>query len=407
MYLKLAWLNLWRNKRRTIIAITSVFYAVVLSVFMTSLQMGTMNQMVANVAGAYSGYIQVHQKGYWDDQSLDNSMPTNSTLANTIKQAPDVDESVPRLQSFALASSGNATKGVMLTGIDPVKERKLVNLEPKIIQGKYFGSDSEQSVILASGLADYLKLKTNDTIVFLGQGFHGSSAAGKYIIKGIIKLVSPDLNKSMVFMPLKTAQTLFSTPDMLSSYAIVIKDVDGIDKTLAYLKKNMDTSKYEVMDWKQMSPELDQAVKGKMASGSIIEGVLYMIVAFGIFGTILMMTTERTYEFGVLVAIGMNRRRLALVTALESLFMSFLGVVIGYVASMALVLYFVHYPIHMTGALAKSYEQFGLAPYIYTAFQFSIFYNQAIIVFVISVLICLYPLSKILKLKPVEAMHGE
>lgn len=407
MYLKLAWLNLWRNKRRTMIAIASVFYAVVLSVFITSFQMGTMEQMVANVAGAYSGYIQVHQKGYWDDQTLDNSMLTNDSISNTIKKAPGVDESVPRLQSFALASSGNATKGVILTGIDPIKERKLVNLEPKIIQGKYFDSDSEHTVILASGLADYLKLKTNDTIVFLGQGYHGSTAAGKYVVKGLIKLMSPDLNKSMVFMPLKTAQSLFSTQDMISSYAIVIKDVSDIDHTLAYLKKNMDTSKYEVMDWKQMSPELDQAVKGKMASGSIIESVLYMIVAFGIFGTILMMTTERMYEFGVLVAIGMNRKRLALVTAFEAIFMSFLGVLTGYIASIGLVLYFVKYPIHMTGSLAKSFEQFGLAPYVNTAFHFSIFYNQAVIVFIMSVLICLYPLSKILKLKPVEAMHGE
>src|ERR1035437_7752658 len=102
MYLKLAWLNLWRNKRRTMIAMASVFYAVVLAVFMTSLQMGTMEQMVANVAGSYSGYIQVHQKGYWDDQSLDNSLLNDDMLAKTIKSAPDVNETVPRMQSFAL-----------------------------------------------------------------------------------------------------------------------------------------------------------------------------------------------------------------------------------------------------------------------------------------------------------------
>src|ERR1039457_171064 len=147
MYLKLAWLNLWRNKRRTLIAITSVFYAVVLSVFMSSLQMGTMEQMVANVAGAYSGYIQVHQKGYWDDQSLDNSLTANDSLTKIIKSTPGIIESVPRIQAFALASSGNATKGIMLTGVDYEKEKNLSNLQPKLVGGNYFSSDTESTVI--------------------------------------------------------------------------------------------------------------------------------------------------------------------------------------------------------------------------------------------------------------------
>jgi len=407
MYFKLAWLNLWRNKRRTIIAMASVFYAVVLSIFMQSLQMGTMEQMVANVAGAYSGYIQVHQKGYWDDQSLDNSLTANDSLAKIIKATPGITETVPRVQSFALASGGVATKGIMLTGVEFEKEKNLTNLQPKIISGKYFNSDTESTVILSSGLADYLKLKVSDTLVLLGQGYHASSAAGKYKVSGIIKLGSPDLNKSMVFMPIKTAQTLLSEDGMLSAYALVVNDVTKVDQSLAYLNKHIDTSKYEIMGWKQMMPELDQAVQGKMASGAIIVGVLYMIVAFGIFGTVLMMANERMYEFGVLVAIGMNRKRLALVTILEALLISFLGVIAGYVASLGLIGYFVNNPIHMTGALAKSYEQFGLAPYIYTGFHLNIFLNQAIIIFVLSVLICLYPLLKISKLKPVEAMHGE
>lgn len=407
MYFKLAWLNLWRNKRRSLIAMASVFYAVVLSIFMQSLQMGTMEQMVANVAGAYSGYIQVHQKGYWDDQSLDNSLIANDTLAKIIKSTPGITESVPRVQSFALASSGNATKGVMVTGVSYEKEKQLSNLQPKIVEGQYFNSDTESNVLLSSGLADYLKLKVNDTIVLLGQGYHASSAAGKYRIKGIIKLGSPDLNKTLVFMPIKTAQTLLSMEGMLNAYALVVSDITKIDHSISYLDKHIDTSRYEVMGWKTMMPELDQAVQGKMASGAIIVGVLYMIVAFGIFGTVLMMANERMYEFGVLVAIGMNRRRLALVTVLEALLISFLGVIAGYIASLGLIGYFVKNPIHMTGALAKSYEQFGLAPYIYTGFHLNIFLNQAIIIFVLSVLICLYPLLKISKLKPVDAMHGE
>ncbi len=408
MYLKLAWRNIWRNKKRSFIAIASVFYAVLLASLLMSIQMGTVQQMVTSVAGFYSGYIQVHQKGYWDDQTLDNTLLENDSLSKALKTNPHISQAVPRLESFALACADNATKGIMLTGIDPVKENSLSAINKKIIEGSYFTSDSEDAVILAQGLASYLKLKVNDTLVILGQGYHGMSAAGKYPIKAIIKMASPDLNKSLAFIPLKQNQTLFSAQGRLTSYAIVIDDPDNVDKTVKYLDKQIDTTHtYEVLGWKEMMPELDQTIRGKMASNYIILGVLYLIVAFGIFGTVLMMTNERMYEFGVLTAIGMKRFRLALVTCFESLLVSFIGAIIGLLISLPVVLYFVHFPIPVPASLKSTFDQYGIPPYIQAIFRPEYFINQAIIIFVIAVLICLYPLTKISKLKPVEAMQGE
>ena len=407
MYLKLAWRNIWRNKKRSFIAIASVFYAVLLASFLMSIQMGTIQQMVTSVAGFYTGYIQVHQKGYWDEQTLDNSLQENDKLGNILRTNQDIIQAVPRLESFALACSENGTKGMMLTGIDPVKENSLSAINKKIIQGSYFTSDSEDAVILAQGLASYLKLKVNDTLVVLGQGYHGQSAAGKYPIKAIIKMASPDLNKNLAFLPLKQSQTLFSAQGRLTSYAIVIDNPDNVDKTVSYLNKQLDTASYEVLGWKDMMPELDQTIRGKMASNYIILGVLYLIVAFGIFGTVLMMTNERMYEFGVLTAIGMKRFRLALVTCFESLLMSFIGAIVGLLISMPLVLYFVHFPIPVPASLKATFEQYGIPPYVQAIFRPSYFITQAIVIFVIALVICLYPLTKISKLKPVEAMQGE
>jgi putative ABC transport system permease protein len=372
---------------------------------MRSLQDGTMDQMVQNIVGQYSGYGQVHQKGYWDDQTLDNCLEENDTLVKTLTAAPGVKAVVPRIESFILCSAGNATKGGMVIGIDPEKEKALMGIQSKIVEGSYFSSDHEPSVIIAAGLAEYLKLKVNDTLVLLGQGYHGASAAGKYPIKGIIKMTSPDLNKTLLFLPIKEMQNMLSATGLLTSYAVVMQDSREVDQSFAWINKHIDKNRYEALDWKTMMPEVNQTVEGKQSSGVIIVLVLYMIISFGIFGTVLMMTKERQYEFGVLVSIGMGRMRLAIVTALESLIISLLGTFIGLLAALPLILYFVEYPIKVTGKLAKTYESYGMAPSLNSLFEPHVFYQQAIIIFIISIVICLYPLTSISKLKPVEAMH--
>ena len=369
--------------------------------------MGSMQQMVTSVAGMYSGYIQVHEKGYQDDQTLDNSMAENDSLRKVLQTNPHIIQAVPRLECFALACAQNATKGIMVTGIDPTKEASLSNVARQIKQGTYFSSDTEKAVIVAEGLATYLKLNVNDTLVVLGQGYHGASAASKYRIKAIAKMFSPELNKSVAFIPLKESQKLFGMEGRLTSYAIVIDDIDNVDETLAYLNTKLGNKTYEVLGWREMMPELDQTIRGKMASNSIILGVLYLIVGFGIFGTVLMMTHERMYEFGVLTAIGMRRFKLALVTCFESLLVSFIGAFLGLLVSLPLVLYFVHFPIPVSGSLAKTLEQYGIPPFMRAVFEPRYFINQAIIIFVLALVICLYPLTKISKLKPVEAMQGE
>ncbi len=114
----------------------------------------------------------------------------------------------PRLETFALASSGEHTKGIIVMGIDPEKENAESKLSQKLIGGKYL-EDSDKSVLLAEGLAEYLKLKVNDTVILLGQGYHGNMAAAKYPIKGIVKLGIPEMNKGMVWLPMAGMQRFF------------------------------------------------------------------------------------------------------------------------------------------------------------------------------------------------------
>lgn len=405
MNFHLAWRNIWRNKRRTLITTASVFTAVILAILMRSLQLGAYDRMIDNVVSFYTGHIQLHQTGYWDEQTIDNSFEPNDSIYAILKSTKEITGYVPRLESFALASAREMTKGVMVVGIEPEAESKVTRLKEKIIQGTYL-TDNEDAAMLSEGLAKYLHLGMGDTLVLLGQGYHGAGAAGMYPIKGIVKFPSPELNQRMVYLPLKQAQLLYSADNLATSIVISIddtKDASAVAKELRTAFKGMSL---QVMDWREMLPDLVQLIEVDNAGGIITSGILYMIIGFGIFGTILMMLTERTREFGILIAIGMKRMRLIAIVTLEILMISGLGVLLGVVLGVPIVTYFHFNPIHISGEMAAAYERFGMEPVFPFSLAVSIFYTQALIVLGITLLLSLYPWFRLRKLKTIDALKS-
>ncbi|MNF28132.1 Lipoprotein-releasing system transmembrane protein LolE [compost metagenome] len=402
MILKLIWRNLWRNSRRTLITIASIAFAVLFAVLMQSLQDGVFNNLIKNVVSYYSGYIQVHQKGYWDEQILDNSFEVDEKLIATIRENTSVKEIVPRLETFVLASNENTTKGCLLVGTDPVKENNLTQLKNKLIKGSYF-ENNEEVVIIAEGLAKRLNLKVNDTIVLFGQGFHEVMAAGKYKIKGIVHLASPGMNDAFVYLPLAATQYFLSADNRLTSISLGIDDPNNTDAIAKNLKTEIE-KKYEVMPWEELIPEISNHIKADAISFYIFSGILYLIIGFGLFGTVLMMTAERKYEFGMLIAIGMKKSKLELVLFGETLLITILGVLLGILCSMPLVIYLRERPIRFGGETARAYEQFGFEAIFPTDFNPAIFLNQSLIVLTMALIIGLYPLWHVNGLNPVKAM---
>ncbi|MBL4715934.1 MAG: ABC transporter permease [Bacteroidia bacterium] len=405
MYLKLAWRNIWRNKRRTFITAGSILFAVFFAIGMRSMQFGTYDKSIENIVGFYTGYAQIHKLGYHDDPSINKCIEYTETLQNLSNNFGDEVTFIPRLESFALASYDIANKGVMLVGIDPEKEQTLTKLNKKLIDGDYITA-SDKSVILTEGLAEYLKLKVNDTIVFISQGYHGVSAAGKYPVKGIVKFASPDLNQRLAFFPLKEAQWFYGADNMISTITLSLKEHKQLDYIIAKLEGIINTEEYEIIDWKTMIPEILQQIELDSKAGLIILFILYMIIGFGIFGTILMMTTERRYEFGILVAIGMKRYKLSIIVWLEVLMMAILGIIGGILISIPVTYYFHINPIEFTGEAVKAFEKFGVEPIIPFSMDPTIYIGQAIMVFIMTVLISIYPLYVVSNIKPVAAMRG-
>ena len=359
-YLKLAWRNLWRNKKRTLIAAASVFFAVLLSLLMRSMQTGYYDYMINASVRMYTGYIQIHGKDYWEKKSLDESMVLDNDQLTKLKNIKGITLTVPRFETYSLISHGNKTKVVQVTGINPRLENELTDLKKKVVSGEYL-SDSSKGIILAQGLAEILKVGVGDSVVIYGQGYHGVTAAAQIPITGIVKFTLPELNKTFTYLSLPYAQWLFSAPDRLTSLSVMINNPKEIDDIKSEIKKIFNT-KYEVMDWAELSPELVQSIQIDNASGIIMLGILYIVIAFGIFGTIMMMTAERVKEFGILVSVGMKKWKLGLVTLFETLFVSFLGVITGAVVSIPILLYFKANPIPLTGEYAEAILAFGFEP---------------------------------------------
>ena len=401
--IKLAWRNLWRNRRRTLITLASVLMAVVLAIAIRSFQKGVYGNMIGNAVRFSTGYIQVHAKGYWDDQSINNTFVPGTSLKQALKKEKNISLAVPKLESFALASSGQHTKGVEVIGIDPRKEDSMNNVAGKITQGKYFTKKTNQGILIGDGLAKYLQLKLGDTLVLLGQGYHGATAAGQYPIQGIFHFPLEQLNNALVYLYLPDAQALFGAPDRLTSISIMLRQPDDINSTTLFLQHSLG-SKREVMQWPAMNKSLVQEIQGDNAGGIIMLGLLYMVVAFGEFGTILMMTMERKKEFAVMIAIGMHRVRLTVIIIFETVLIGLLGILSGSLLIFPVLAYLHKHPILLTGATAQTYQQFGIEPIMPASLDPYIFLYQGLTVLGIAIISVIYPLWYINRFRIAETL---
>ena len=468
---KIAWRNLWRNKRRTIITSASVFFAVFFAVIMRSYQLGSYDRMVMNFIESYSGYLQVQHKKYQDNPSVDYSFDYNDSLEIRISVVKNVVSLAPHIESFALASSGTQSKGVAVLAIDPEKEKKFSNPENKLVKYKIteaafselkesgkipaevlvkigdnlgnsysssarveldldlskeeieiylpeilktcqvsngFLTNDDKGVLVSVKLADYLKAEIGDTIILMGQGYHGSSAAGVFPVRGIIKMPSPEIDNKLIIMTIPTAQQFFDFGGKITSLSVNLtsKTRRIMSRAQGNINGLLSDSNITTKTWEDLNPVLVQQIQGDSQTGIATLGLLYFIIFFGIFGTVLMMIAERTKEFGVLIAVGMQKTKLKRIVTIEMLLLGSLGLISGLIASSPIIMYFYYYPILLRGDIGKMMEDYGWDAVMPTAWFGPYFYYQALIVAVMVLLATLYPLRKIGKLKVIEALRS-
>lgn len=360
--------------------------------------------MIDNIVKFYSGYAQIFTEEYHENKTINNTFVLTDSIRSIVENEKEITHYTSRLEYFTLTSSEEITKGAVIIGVNPESENKVTNLKKWVKEGSYL-EENDKGVLVAIDLAKYLKIGIGDTLVLYGQGYHGVMAAGLFPVKGILNFPSPELNKQFVYMELNTCQEFFSAPDRISSLVMMVEDHYHLPIAMRHLKKEI-KSPYMIMSWAELQPELVSMIEADRAGGVVMKGILYMIITFGIFGTILMMISERKRELGVMIAIGMQRIRLGSILFIETLMMGILGSVVGMFASLPLAYYLFKNPIPLTGDAAKTMIDMGIEPFMYFSMQPEVFYTQGITVFIVTLVIAFFPIYKSFTLKLIEALRA-
>lgn len=397
MILSLLWRNLWRNKRRSLITMSSISFALLLSVVVHSLKTGVFEHLIQNLVSSYSGPVQVHQQGYWDEPVIDRAMDQDSAVRLLSADSARL-HLLPRLESYMLAGYEDRSRVCMVIGTAMKAEEQLSKLSSHIVAGQALKAPGE--VLMGEVLASRLQAAPGDTLVLFGQGYQGVLAAGKYRLAGLLHFGSPTMNENFVYLALADAQDLMGAYNRITSLVTVSNGKQTPEALQAQLQQQLPKT-LEVMTWKELMPEIDHHMQAENAGYQVFSGILYLLISFGFFGSVLMMTAERRAEFSMLLAIGMPRRTLGLLLFMETLLLSFIGVFVGVMLALPLVSWFHVHPIVIGGEMGLAYERFGFEPVLPTAVNASLFLGQGLVVLVMSVLIGLYPVIHLRKIQPV------
>ncbi|SHI14879.1 ABC transporter permease [Ferrimonas marina] len=403
MLIRLAWRNLWRQKRRTLLTAAALALALALSLFMRSLQEGTYSNNIDNAARFATGLVQIQHPEYQESQGIDDLVPKSADFIAPARALPSVSHLLPRLESFALAAGEQRSKGALVMAGVPSLENDYAKLGEKLVAGEFLEDDDNQ-VLVGEGLAQFLELAIGDEIVLYGQGYRGQTAAGLYRIKGLLRFPVPGLDNQLVYLPLPLAQQLYSTGDLISAWVLHTHTLAQLSDTEQQLKALYPDQ--AVRDWQDLAPEMAQQILMDKAGGLFMMYLLYGVVGFGLFATLLMMTLERQREFAVMLATGMLRGRLLALVMIESLFIAALGVAMGLLLATPVLLYLAHNPIQMTGDAAQMMLELGWDPILPALVDPGLFLDQIGIVLALLALCLLYPLWRIHRLELVSALKG-
>ncbi len=420
---RLAWRNLWRQPRRTLLTLGAMVFANTILVCMISLQFGMYGLMIDNTLSMLTGHLQVLAPGYKDDgkirQSIDNAAALASVLRNDLnrsesnglehKDADGDDERVKisvRGKAFALASSEERSFGILVMGVLPEHEPQVSSIPGLIHRGRYLSSGTAQEVVIGSVLARNLQVDLNDEITFIGSGRDGSFAAAVISVVGIIQSGMTDLDRSIAQMPLHLFQETFTMGNGAHEIVIRAPDLSRVEETVNRVQQRLENdSGLKVYDWDQLEPGLKQSIQADLISAWFMYGVLITLVAFSVLNTVLMSVLERTREFGIVMALGLTPGRLGRLVMLETAIMGVLGLVSGILIGAALVGWGGIYGISFPG-MDEMGKQFNLPARIYpelTVFQLTL---GPSIVFAATLLASSWPALRLYWLEPVQAMRG-
>ena len=406
---KMAWRNIWRNPRRTILTICAIAFASLLLVFMLSFQFGSYETMINTSVKIHTGHLQIQADAYQAKKSMRLVVPNPVKIAGILDAMPNIEAYTFRGQAFSLISSNERTYGGVVTGIDPDHEAGVSRLKSLIRQGEFLSSDDMNQALVGKLLAKNLRVKIGDELTVMGQGRDGSIAATVVKVKGIYSSGIDEFDRASIHIPLKTFQEVYTMQGAVHEVVVIADSLRNLDTLKRTIKANLSSLNLKkpltVLDWNELMPGLRQSIEMDLISGLIFYLLLVLVVAFSILNTFLMAIFERTREFGVLMAIGTTPGRLTKVLLIESMSMTFVGIVAGIIVGSMITVYFQSHGIEISGA-SELLSQFGITGRMYPKLSLLSAVSGPLAVLIITFFAALYPALKVRRMRPVEAMRA-
>ncbi len=401
---RLAWRNLGRNRRRTLLTVAAVFFATLLMVLMRGLQLGTYDFFIRQSTRLSTGYLQVQHPDYLDRRSLRQSFRLTDSLFARIRSTPGVTGAAPRLESGGLISNRATSYGVRLLGIDPAYEPEVTDFPARLVAGRMPETTDPLEIVAGYRLLENLGASVGDTLVLLAETYGGFLTSRFVVVVGALRIGYEVHDRSLVLLPLAALQDLLETGRRVTAVAVAVQRNADVPIVRDRLEARLDST-LVVRTWEELMPELRQAIELDNISGLLFLFMLLVLVAFGVLNTVLMSVLERSREFGVLLALGMPNERLLRVVLAEAVLMVLIGLVLGSAAGFAVNTYLIRHPITLGGELARLYEYYGFLPVLTSSVAPEIFLRTVLRVLGIAGLAILYPLWHVLRLEPLKGIR--
>ncbi len=404
---KLAWRNVWRNRRRTLLTMGAVLFSVLIVTLTRSLQYGTYDAVESYAIRLFSGEIQIQRAGYQEEQTLAYAFGGDDRdWAGLLDGQPWMQAYARRLTGYGLLSSDAASAGAMIVGVEPAAERQVSGFMRTLTEGAYLTPDDDHAALLGQALAQNLAVGVGDTVVVLTQGYRNEMGADLYVVKGLLKSGSTDLDRNVMVLPLPAAQALFSMP---GRYTQVVLRTDDFRRAGVYagaLRAALADDGYAVLDWDALMPDLRQMIVLDNVSGAIFLAFMLILIGFEIFNTTMMSVMERMREFGIMQAMGMRPGQISLLVLLELAIKVTLALAVSMALCGALVLYLSGHPIPLVASIRELYEDFGFSidAYVFSG-RTAVFLEPLISVAAITLVVMLYPALRVRRFSPTEALR--
>lgn len=406
---RVAWRNLWRHKRRSLITASAMAVALAMCLAMIAITDGMFSKMFEVLVEQQLGHAQVHHPDYPAKKVLYDTIADVSDVLATVDGVEGTVAAAPRLNGFALVGGASDSAGGQLVGIDPARERLVGPLAERVEVGAFLDDAPAREALVGIGLAEELRVGVGDEIVVVTQASDGSMGNDVYRVRGVVKTGATLLDRGGVWLHLADLQELLVLPDQAHGIQLLTTDADAVPDYAARVREAVGDERRHVQAWWEVSPQTAEMMEMRDASAVIVLGLVFVVAAFGIANTMMMSVFERTRELGVLKAIGLRPGRMVLLIVIESVFLAAVAAAIGLVLGGAIDLYLVTKGMIFSASAEEGMSFLGVTfdPVIKGEVRADGVITTVVALFLVTVLASLWPAARAARLRPVEAIRSE